>query len=231
MRLSHSYLRSACEADGQPGQLCPKSAKNRWTGRLNLSGAAASAVICSKRAAEDANCSQYHLCHSLVLARPSKCPKAAVFPRCSAQECGGRCVFLSASLVWRPRQTGGLPEPSKDSMIGRSCIALSLFAAILVSAGAARAQNCTSADFGAVVDQTAQALRDLNVSGSRRYQAKVASLREKNGLSDADVEARRPVSTMRRLMASITTSRAWCRRWMCSARHRHRRSPATSSTS
>ncbi len=75
-------------------------------------------------------------------------------------------------------------------MIGRSCIALSLSAAILVSPGAAGAQNCTGADFGAVVDQTAQALRDLNVNGSKRYQAKVAALREKNRLSDTDIEAR-----------------------------------------
>jgi hypothetical protein len=75
-------------------------------------------------------------------------------------------------------------------MIGRTCLALSLLFASLSGFGAAQAQNCTSADFGAVVDQTAQALRDLNGAGSKRYLSKVAALKEKHGLSQSDVEAR-----------------------------------------
>jgi hypothetical protein len=62
--------------------------------------------------------------------------------------------------------------------------------ATLVATGQARAQNCTAADFGAVVDQTAQALRELNGTGSQRYQAKVASLKEKHRLSQGEIEAR-----------------------------------------
>jgi hypothetical protein len=62
--------------------------------------------------------------------------------------------------------------------------------AMLVAASHARAQTCTAADFGAVVDQTAQALRNLNGAGSQRYQAKVATLKEKHGFSQAEIEAR-----------------------------------------
>jgi hypothetical protein len=77
-------------------------------------------------------------------------------------------------------------------MIGQKSLGLVLSAALFASlcGGTARAQNCTAADFGAVVDQTAQALRDLNGSGSKRFQAKVAALRDKHGLSQADIEAR-----------------------------------------
>lgn len=49
---------------------------------------------------------------------------------------------------------------------------------------------CTAADFGNVVDQTAQALRDLNINGAQRFQAKLRSLREKNGLSEQEIQAR-----------------------------------------
>lgn len=50
--------------------------------------------------------------------------------------------------------------------------------------------GCSASDFGAVVDQTAQALRDLNLNGAKRFQEKMASLRQKNGLSQDEIEAR-----------------------------------------
>lgn len=49
---------------------------------------------------------------------------------------------------------------------------------------------CTSADFGAVVDQTAQALRDLNINGAKRFQAKLQTLRHKHGLSEDEIQTR-----------------------------------------
>jgi hypothetical protein len=84
---------------------------------------------------------------------------------------------------------GDLPNGKKGSMINRAFLGFVLSAAMLCSS-AARAQNCTAADFGAVVDQTARALRDLNGNGSKRFQTKVAALREKHGLSQADIDAR-----------------------------------------
>jgi hypothetical protein len=77
-------------------------------------------------------------------------------------------------------------------MINRAILGILLSTAMVCAfdGTAAHAQNCTAADFGAVVDQTAQALRDLNGSGSKRFQAKVAALRDKHGLSSADLDAR-----------------------------------------
>jgi Skp family chaperone for outer membrane proteins len=63
-------------------------------------------------------------------------------------------------------------------------------AAAALSASPLPALACTAADFGAVVDQTAQALRDLNINGAQRFQAKLRSLREKNGLSEDEIQAR-----------------------------------------
>ncbi|MEJ2229384.1 MAG: EipA family protein [Alphaproteobacteria bacterium] len=54
----------------------------------------------------------------------------------------------------------------------------------------AKAATCTAADFGAVVDQTAGALRTLNADGAKRYQTKIARLREKHALSEAELKAR-----------------------------------------
>ena len=71
-------------------------------------------------------------------------------------------------------------------MIDRTFLAFLLLFLILVGGQEAQAQNCTSADFGAVVDQTAQALRDLNRTGSKRYQTKLTELREKRGASAAE---------------------------------------------
>lgn len=75
-------------------------------------------------------------------------------------------------------------------MIGRAFLAFALSLALLAACGPASAQTCTAQDFGAVVDQTAQALRDLNGSGSKRYQAKIAALREKHHLSQDEIDAR-----------------------------------------
>src|SRR5665648_247425 len=49
---------------------------------------------------------------------------------------------------------------------------------------------CTSADFGAVVDQTAQALRDLNINGAKRFQTKLQAVRQKHGLSEDEIQTR-----------------------------------------
>ena len=56
--------------------------------------------------------------------------------------------------------------------------------------GLSSALACSSADFGAVVDQTAQALRDLNINGAKRFQAKLQSLRQKHGLSEDEIQTR-----------------------------------------
>lgn len=60
----------------------------------------------------------------------------------------------------------------------------------LLSYAPACAATCTNSDFGAVVDQTAHALRDLNISGAKRFQDKLAALRKKSGLSQEEIEAR-----------------------------------------
>jgi len=75
-------------------------------------------------------------------------------------------------------------------MTGRVSFAFAILFAILAGGTGAAAQTCTARDFGAVVDQTAQALRELNGAGSRRYEAKVAQLRDKHGLSQAEIDNR-----------------------------------------
>ncbi|WP_125461687.1 MULTISPECIES: DUF1134 domain-containing protein [Rhodomicrobium] len=71
-------------------------------------------------------------------------------------------------------------------------VRLAVFAGALSLSGlaASGARACNAADFGAVVDQTAQALRDLNVNGAQRYQAKLNALRQKHHLSDQEIEQR-----------------------------------------
>jgi hypothetical protein len=70
------------------------------------------------------------------------------------------------------------------------------FSAVLACAlaltpfGLSPALACTAADFGAVVDQTAQALRDLNINGANRFQAKLQVLRDKHGLSEDEIQTR-----------------------------------------
>ncbi len=53
-----------------------------------------------------------------------------------------------------------------------------------------RAAGCTAAEFGAVVDQTAQALRDLNLNGSKRFQERLHFYQEKYKLSQDEMQAR-----------------------------------------
>lgn len=60
----------------------------------------------------------------------------------------------------------------------------------LTPLGVSSALACNATDFGAVVDQTAQALRDLNINGANRFQAKLQSLREKHGLSEDEIQTR-----------------------------------------
>ncbi|MGB0084248.1 MAG: EipA family protein [Rhodomicrobiaceae bacterium] len=60
----------------------------------------------------------------------------------------------------------------------------------LTGTGESRAAPCSTADFGAVVDQTAQALRDLNLNGSKRFQEKLHFFQEKYKLSEDEIQAR-----------------------------------------
>lgn len=61
----------------------------------------------------------------------------------------------------------------------------------VVFPGLASAQEkCSAADFGGVVDQTAQALRDLNINGSKRFRAKLDAARDRHGLSEEEIQLR-----------------------------------------
>jgi hypothetical protein len=62
--------------------------------------------------------------------------------------------------------------------------------ALLVALAPSSVSACTTADFGAVVDETAQALRDLNASGAERFRAKLKSFQQKHNLSDAEIQTR-----------------------------------------
>jgi hypothetical protein len=74
---------------------------------------------------------------------------------------------------------------------GRMAVAaLFAFAVAMTPIGASAAALCTAQDFGAVVDQTAQALRDLNINGANRFQAKLRSLKEKHGLTEDEIQTR-----------------------------------------
>jgi hypothetical protein len=68
--------------------------------------------------------------------------------------------------------------------------ALMAGALMLMPPGLSAALACTAADFGAVVDQTALALRNLNINGANRFQAKLQSVREKHGLSEDEIQTR-----------------------------------------
>ena len=67
--------------------------------------------------------------------------------------------------------------------------AFAIFAilALTVFTGTAQAQTCTAEDFGAVVDETARALRQLNADGAQRYNAKLAEFQEKYNLSQDEI--------------------------------------------
>ncbi len=61
---------------------------------------------------------------------------------------------------------------------------------VLLGGTPQRAFACTIADFGRVVDETAQALRELNASGAQRFQAKLKSFQQKHNLSEDEIQAR-----------------------------------------
>jgi hypothetical protein len=69
-------------------------------------------------------------------------------------------------------------------------IALLFLAGVQLLPAAAKPATCTAEDFGAVVDQTAGALRTLNVDGAQRFQTKLARLREKHALRESEIQKR-----------------------------------------
>lgn len=71
-------------------------------------------------------------------------------------------------------------------------LSFAIYGSALIAAGLppSHATACTANDFGEVVDQTAQALRDLNTSGAQRFQAKLKQFQQKYGLSDQETRAR-----------------------------------------
>ncbi len=76
---------------------------------------------------------------------------------------------------------------NRKSVLSLPVLALALG---LAATGESRAAPCSTADFGAVVDQTAQALRDLNLNGSKRFQEKLHFFQEKYKLSEDEIQAR-----------------------------------------
>lgn len=68
--------------------------------------------------------------------------------------------------------------------------ALYVFTVIATGFPLAAAIACTANDFGEVVDQTAQALRELNASGAQRFQAKLKEFQQKYSLSNEEIRAR-----------------------------------------
>lgn len=62
-------------------------------------------------------------------------------------------------------------------------IALAGLAVVLVQLTPAQATNCVRADFEAVVDEAAAALRDLNLKNRPVFQEKLRELKEKRGWS------------------------------------------------
>jgi len=69
---------------------------------------------------------------------------------------------------------------------------LTIFFGLFAFAGPAvsPAHACTAEDFGAVVDETAQALRELNASGAERFREKLRTYQKKYDLSDTEVQQR-----------------------------------------
>lgn len=61
---------------------------------------------------------------------------------------------------------------------------------IMLAWGSPSQAACTAADFGSVVDDTAQALRDLNANGAKSLQAKLKSYQQKYQLSSEEVQTR-----------------------------------------
>lgn len=68
--------------------------------------------------------------------------------------------------------------------------AISAFLLLAVFTNEARAESCTAEDFSTVVDETARALRQLNVDGAKRYKIKLREFQEKYNLSQDEVRER-----------------------------------------
>jgi hypothetical protein len=111
------------------------------------------------------------------------------FPRGTGKANKMRSLRAFSSRVDRDLRRG---HASGFATRGKRIAIAALFAcaAGLVPAGASAAGACTAQDFGAVVDQTAQALRDLNINGANRFQAKLRSLKEKHGLTEDEIQTR-----------------------------------------
>jgi hypothetical protein len=77
-----------------------------------------------------------------------------------------------------------ISERTSSGGIGAAVLAAVVGAlACLPGAGAARAADCAKADFEAVVDEAAAALRDLNVKNKPAFQEKLRGLKDKRGWS------------------------------------------------
>ncbi|MBX2805294.1 MAG: DUF1134 domain-containing protein [Hyphomicrobiales bacterium] len=69
-------------------------------------------------------------------------------------------------------------------------VAIFAFLIVSTSIGVTQARACTAEDFGTVVDDTARALRELNVDGAKRYNAKLLEYQEKHNLSQDEIRAK-----------------------------------------
>jgi hypothetical protein len=75
--------------------------------------------------------------------------------------------------------------------MNRASIRILAFAGALAFAGPAQSwAACTASDFGAVVDDTAQALRDLNANSAKTLQTKLKAYQQKYNLSAEEVQTR-----------------------------------------
>jgi hypothetical protein len=75
--------------------------------------------------------------------------------------------------------------------MNRGSIRILAIAGALAFAGPVQSwAACTAADFGSVVDDTAQALRDLNANGAKTLQTKLKAYQQKYNLSAEEVQTR-----------------------------------------
>lgn len=96
-------------------------------------------------------------------------------------------------IFFRGKRTPGRKAGDrKITARGRSAYWLAICASLFLLAGplARSAHACTAADFAAVVDETALALRDLNAAGAQRFQEKLKDYQQKYDLSDSEIRAR-----------------------------------------
>ena len=69
-------------------------------------------------------------------------------------------------------------------------IVIAIAMAALLAAPAARAQSCSTAEIGAVIDQTGARLRELNAESQPRLRGKLRELANKKGWPESDLEAK-----------------------------------------